>query len=240
MSVKSKNPSVVTPSRRAAKDRPPLSRDRALRAAVWLADEGGLAAVTMRAVAAALQVEAMSLYHHVSGKADLLDGMVDVVFAEFTVPVAGSPWRSQMRGRCSSVRRVLGVHGWAVGLLDSRSQPGPATLRHHDAVLGCLRADGFSVSEAGSAIAVLDAFTYGFAVQERSLPVGPGESEGDLAAAIVAAMPAGAYPHLVELATERVMQPGYDFGDEFEVGLALVLDGLAHLPGPSARPPAPS
>ena len=110
-----------------------------------------------------------------------------------------------------------------------------ATLAHHDAVLGCLRSDGFAVAEAGHAIAVLDAFTYGFAVQEANLPLGPGEWEGDLAASIVAAMPAGRYPHLVELATERVMQPGYDFGDEFDFGLDLVLAGLAMLPGPAGR-----
>lgn len=122
-----------------------------------------------------------------------------------------------------------------MGLLDSRATPGPATLAHHDAVLGCLRTDGFSVAEAGHAIAVLDSSTYGFAVQETNLPVGPGEWEGDLAASIVVAMPADRYLHLVELATERVMQPGHDFGDEFAFGLDLVLTGLAALPGPSAR-----
>jgi AcrR family transcriptional regulator len=126
----------------------------------------------MRAVAAELQVEAMSLYHHVTGKSDLVDGMVDVVFGEFRVPLAGAPWRREMELRCRSARQVLRVHGWAVGLLDSRTEPGPATLAHHDAVLGCLRADGFSVAEAGHAIAVLDAFTYGFAVQEANLPIG--------------------------------------------------------------------
>lgn len=226
----------MTPtSRRGPGARPALSRERALGVAVELADHGGLAAVTMRAVAAKLGVEAMSLYHHVKGKADLVDGMVDVVFGEFRSPRPGSPWRTEMELRCRSARQVLRAHGWAIGLLDSRSTPGPATLAHHDAVLGCLRSDGFSVAEAGHAIAVLDAFTYGFAVQEANLPLGPGEWEGDLAASIVAAMPAGRYPHLVELATERVMQPGYDFGDEFDFGLDLVLAGLAKLPGPSGQ-----
>ena len=226
---------MTPPRRRGPEGRPALSRDRALAVAVSLADQGGLAAVTMRAVAAGLQVEAMSLYHHVKGKADLVDGMVDAVFGEFWLPRAGHPWRTEMELRCGSARQVLRTHGWAVGLLDSRAVPGPATLAHHDAVLGCLRTDGFSVAEAGHAIAVLDAFTYGFAVQEASLPLGPGEWEGDLAASIVATMPADRYPHLVELATERVMQPGYDFGDEFDFGLDLVLAGLARLPGPSGQ-----
>lgn len=226
---------MTSPGRQGPGERPALSRDRALAVAVGLADQGGLAAVTMRAVAAELGVEAMSLYHHVKGKSDLLDGMVDAVFGEFRLPRAGSPWRPEMQLRCHSARKALRVHGWAVGLLDSRTSPGPATLAHHDAVLGCLRSDGFSVVEAGHAFAVLDAFTYGFAVQEANLPLGPGEWEGDLAAAIVAAMPADRYPHLVELATERVMQPGYDFGDEFDFGLDLVLAGLARLPGPSGQ-----
>ncbi len=223
------------PRRRGSEVRPALSRDRVSSVAVSLADRGGLATVTMRAVAAELGVEAMSLYHHVKGKSDLVDGMVDVVFGEFALPRAGRSWRAEMELRCRSARRVLQAHRWAVGLLDSRTQPGPATLAHHDAVLGCLRSDGFSVVEAGHAIAVLDAFTYGFAMQEANLPLGPGEWEGDLAATIMAAVPADRYPHLVELATERVMQPGYDFGDEFDVGLELVLDGLARLPGPAGR-----
>ncbi len=181
----------MPPRRRGRADRPPLSRDRALAVAVALADQGGLAAVTMRAVATELQVEAMSLHHHVSAEADLLDGMVDVVFAEFVLPRAGAPWRQEMQHRCRSARGVLRAHGWALGLLDSRATPGPAMLQHHDAVLGCLRADGFSVAEAGHAIAVLDAFTYGFAVQEANLPLGAGEWEGDLAASIVARPAAG-------------------------------------------------
>ena len=226
---------MTPPSRQHLRDSPALSRDRALAVAVGLADEGGLAAVTMRAVAAELGVEAMSLYHHVKGKVDRVDGMVDVVFGEIRVPRAGSPWRLEMELRCRSARQVLRAHGWAVGLLASRSTPGLATLAHHDDVLGCLRSDGFSVAEAGHAFAVLDAFTHGFVVQEASLPLGPGESEGDLAASIVAAMPADRYPHLVEFATERVMQPGYDFGDEFDYGLNLILAGLATLPGPSGQ-----
>jgi hypothetical protein len=131
-----------------------------------------------------------------------------------------------MRRRAASFRAVLARHRWAVGLVDSRSSPGPATLRHHDAVLGCLRAAGFSVELAAHAIAVLDSYIYGFALQERNLPFEAGEPTAELAEAILARLPVDEYPHLVELLLDHVLQPGYDFGDEFAFGLDLVLDGL--------------
>jgi hypothetical protein len=121
---------------------------------------------------------------------------------------------------------VLVAHSWSIGLLESRRSPGPATLRHHDAVLGTLLADGFSTRAAAHAYALVDSFLYGFAVQEASLPFAPSESE-QVAAEMLAPY-AGAYPHLSRLAAELI-GPDYDFGDEFEVGLALVLDGLQRL-----------
>lgn len=203
-----------------------LSRDRVLRAAVAFADEHGLDALSMRKLAAELGVEAMSLYHHVANKDALLDGMVDAVVAEFEVPDADD-WQEAMRHRADSVRTALARHPWAVGLLDSRAAAGPATLAHHDAVLGCLRRAGFSIVLAGHAFALLDSFLYGFALQERNLPFGSPEELRDLADAVLADAPAEEFPHLVEFARERVLAPGYDFGDEFAYSLELILHGLA-------------
>jgi len=211
---------------RDRRSRPPLSRDRIVTTAVALADEDGIAAVSMRKVAARLEVEAMSLYHHVANKDDLLDGMVDAVMAEFEVPADTPDWRAALRRRCRSARASLRRHPWAIGLLDSRRAPGFATLHHHDAVIGVLRGGGFSVAGAAHAFALLDAFLYGFALQERNLPVAAGDDVGALAEEIVGHLSPAEFPHLVEMATEHVMAPGYDFGDEFDHGLELVLDAL--------------
>ena len=205
--------------------RPGLTLDRIVEVAIELADERGLAGLSMRKVADQLGVEAMSLYHHVANKEALLDAMVDAVFAEIDLPESGEPWRPAIERRCHSARAVLRKHRWAIGLLDSRSNPGPATLRHHDAVLGCLRLDGFSLSLAAHAVAVLDSYTYGFAVQEAALPFDGSEGAAELAAEMLVQLAAG-YPHLAEIATDHVMQPGYDFGNEFDWGLDLILDGL--------------
>ncbi|WP_027501754.1 TetR/AcrR family transcriptional regulator C-terminal domain-containing protein [Rhodococcus sp. UNC363MFTsu5.1] len=216
----------MAPPRSARGPRGRLSRDEVLLAAVAYADEHGIASLSMRKLGEALAVEAMSLYNHVANKDDLLDGMVDHVFGEIVLDPGASGWRQAMRLRAISAREVLSRHRWAIGLLDSRTSPGPATLRHHDAVLGSLRAGGFSVPMAAHAFAVLDSYIYGFALQEAALPFeGPQETE-DLAQAILAGMPADEYPHLTELAVEHVLQPGYEFGNEFEFGLDLILDGL--------------
>ena len=121
---------------------------------------------------------------------------------------------------------MLQQHRWAISLLETRTSPGPATLTHLDAVLGCLRSAGFSLELAGHAFALLDAYTYGFAMQEATLPFEGGDEAAELAEEMVEAMPVDEYPHLVEFATGRAMQPGYDFADEFGFGLELVLDGL--------------
>lgn len=206
--------------------RTPLSRERVVEAAVALADEKGAAGVTMRAVAARLRVEAMSLYHHVSGREDLLDGMVDAVFAEIGLPSSGQEWKQAMRDRADSARAALRRHPWAVGMMDSRTGPGPATLRHHDAVLGVLRGSGFSVVMAAHAFSVIDSYLYGFVLQELSLPFTNRAELDEVAEGIRRDLPADAYPHLVELMVEHALQPGYDYGEEFEFGLTLVLDGL--------------
>jgi AcrR family transcriptional regulator len=207
----------------------PLTRERVLHAAVALADASGSETLSMRRLGEALGVEAMSLYNHVANKEDLLDGMIDVVFAEIDLPTGWADWRAAMRQRAISARRVLSRHGWAIGLMESRSSPGPATLRHHDAVIGCLRDAGFSIELAAHAFSVLDSYIYGFALQERSLPFPTPEQTADLAQDILASFPADKYPHLAELTARHVLQPGYDYGDEFEFGLDLILDGLERI-----------
>ena len=219
--------------------RPPLTRDRVIAEAMALADEKGLPALSMRALAARLRVEAMSLYHHVPGKEALLDGMVDAVFGEMHLPVIGADWRPELRARSVSGRAVLLRHPWAVGLMDSRRTPGPESLRHHDAVLGSLLTQGFSLEHAGTAFALLDAHLYGFMVQEVSLPF---EGEADLAALgadLLGPEVRAAYPHFTAFAEGRALQPGYAFGNEFEVGLDLVLGAIEGLRPATAAGSAP-
>ena len=211
----------------AAGHRTPLSRDRVLRAAVIRADQDGISSLSMRKLGEALGVEAMSLYNHVASKSDLLDGMIDIVFSEIDLPSGGGDWKAAMRRRAISARQVLRRHPWAIGLMESRTSPGPATLRHHDAVLGCLRRAGFSVELTAHAYALLDSYIYGFALQEASLPFGSGEEAAQVAHQISAQFASGQYPYLTEMAVEHVLRPGYDYGDEFLVGLDLILDGLA-------------
>src|SRR5215467_11850699 len=156
-------------SRRGVR-RAPLSRERVLRAALVIVDKGGLEALTMRQLGRALGVEAMSLYNHVANKEDVLDGLIDLMFSEIDLPCDGGDWKTAMRQRAISAREVLGRHRWAIGLMESRRSPGPATLRHHDAVLACLRQAGFSVEMTAHAYSLLDSYIYGFALQEASLP----------------------------------------------------------------------
>ncbi|MFF4350440.1 TetR/AcrR family transcriptional regulator [Streptomyces sp. NPDC001530] len=218
----------------------PLSRERVLHAAVALADESGLEALSMRKLGEAVGVEAMSLYNHVANKVDLLDGMIDVVFGEIGLPSSEDDWKTAMRERAGAVRRVLSRHRWAIGLMESRTSPGPATLQHHDAVIGCLRNAGFSVELAAHAVSALDSYIYGFALQERSLPFDTPDETAELAQAILTTFPRDAYPHLAELTTEHVLQPGYDYGKEFEFGLGLILDGLERAgDGTGNRPVSP-
>ncbi len=213
------------------KDRAPLSRERVLAAAVAVADAHGIAGLTIRSLAAELGVKPMSVYHHVANKDEILDGIVDIVFSEIELPSVDGEWRAEVTRRASSARAVLARHPWAVTLLDSRTSPGWATLRHHDANIGALRSAGFSVEMTAHAIALIDSYVHGFALQEAALPF-ESDTVADVAASMMEFFSTGEYPHLLELTTEFVMQPGYDFGNEFAFGLDLILDGLERrLPG---------
>ena len=205
---------------------PKLTRERVLEGAVALADRVGMEGFTIRKLAEQLDTKPMSIYHHVPNKEAIIDGMVDAVFAEMTRPPPDVPWQEAMTVVAHSAREVLARHPWATPLLDSRSNPGPATLGHHNAMIGCCRAAGFSVEATAHAVALIDAFVYGYSLQEAALPATGGEDMTELVEAMSSVLDPERYPHLVEFTMEHVMQPGYDFTKEFDFGLSLVLDGL--------------
>jgi AcrR family transcriptional regulator len=204
----------------------PLTRDRVLGTAIKIADQGGLEALSMRKLGQALGVEAMALYYHFANKDRVLDGIVDLVFGEIDLPVIGADWKAAMRRRAISVRDALLRHRWAIGLMESRTNPGPATLRHHDSVIGCLRAAGFDMAMAAHAYSLLDSYIYGFALTKMNLPFDTGEEVPEMAQSMLEPFPENEYPNLVEFITEVAMKPGYDYANEFEYGLDVILDGL--------------
>jgi AcrR family transcriptional regulator len=208
-----------------------LSRERVLRTAVVLADEGGAESVTMRKLAKELGVEAMSLYHHIASKDDLIDAMVDVVFSEIEPPAIGGDWKAELRKRAVSTRDALNRHRWANGLMEGRPNPGPASIGLHNAVLGCLREAGFSIEKTMQAYSVQDAYIYGFALQEKALPFENAEESTAEAQRQVQEFQAAFadYPYLAEMVGGHVSEVGYDFNEAFVFGLDLILDGLERL-----------
>jgi AcrR family transcriptional regulator len=217
---------MATQTTQRPQHRLPLTRERVLETAMELADHGGLEALSMRKLGQALGVEAMAVYYHFANKVEVLDGIVDLVFREIVVPGADGDWRTAMRERAISLRDVVARHRWAIGLMESRVNPGPATLRHHDAVIGSLLAGGFDMAMAAHAYSVLDAYIYGFALTKMNLPFDDTTDIADMAQDMLEPFPVDEYPNLVAFITDHAMKPGYDFADEFEYGLDLVLDGL--------------
>jgi AcrR family transcriptional regulator len=180
----------------------------------------------MRKLGQALGVEAMAVYYHFANKERVLDGIVDLVFGEIDLPASGTDWKAAMRGRAISVRDALSRHRWAIGLMESRTSPGQANLRHHDAVIGCLRAGGFDLAAAATAYSLLDAYIYGFALTKMNLPFETTTDIAAMAETMLEPFPTGEYPNLAAFITDHAMKPGYDFADEFEVGLDVILGGL--------------
>jgi AcrR family transcriptional regulator len=204
-----------------------LTRERVLDGAIALADEIGVEAFTIRKLAVALETKPMTIYHHVPSKEQILDGMVDIVFSEIALPPTDLDWRRAIRIRCLSMRQVLNRHSWAPPLMESRQFPGHETMLHHDAVLGCFLGGGLSYKMAAHAYAILDSYVYGFALEEANLPGGGGEDIVPVAEDMAALMPADKYPHFYAFAVEHVMKdPNYSFGNSFEFGLDLIIDGL--------------
>jgi AcrR family transcriptional regulator len=209
--------------------RPPLTRDRVLRAAVRLADRHGLEALSMRRLATALKVEAMSLYHHVRNKDELLDGMVDLVAGEIALPALDGDWRNAMRRRAHAAHAVMLAHPWAPMLFASRINVGPNMLRYIEATLATLRAAGFSWHDTDRAWNTMDNYIHGFVLQQLNFPLEPGEYRS-AAASYLAMLPADRYPQMHEL-TVRVAEGTHDGTLDFGFGLELILDGLERLRG---------
>jgi AcrR family transcriptional regulator len=211
--------------------RPTLTAERVIDAGLELADRDGLDGLSMRTLAQRLGVVPMALYKHVTNKDDLLDGMVDRVWAEVDAPTVEAGWRAGMRRRALSLRQALLRHRWAVGLMESRPKPGPANLFQHDAMMGCLRRSGFSFRTAVHVTSALDAYVYGFALQEKTLPFATAEESGEVAARTQEATPpelAQHFPYLLEVVRELAVS-GYDYDAEFATGLDLILDGVERL-----------
>lgn len=192
-----------------------------------IADKQGIAALSMRKLAQELGVEAMSLYHHVKNKDDILDGLLELVVGEIEVPTIGGDWRAEIRRRASSAHSVLMAHPWATMLLMSRVSIGPAMMRYVDATLGCLRESGFSFPVADYAWNAIDSFIYGYTLQQLNFPFEPDEYAG-AAASYVPEIDPVAYPYLVGLSAEVIA--GRHAGvHSLEFGLDLLLDGLERL-----------
>ena len=206
----------------------PLNRDRILAAAVEIADERGVGAVTMREVASRLGVEAMSLYNHVANKDDILDGMADLVAEQFDLPEDVDHWREAMRRRAVSAHEVFGRHPWAPMLFDSRESSGPARLHYFDWVLGKLMTAGFSVEGAARAFSLLDSYIYGFGIQQFNFSADSDVPTEEMAEALLAYIPAETYPYLHRMAS-HAMQVGYDAEADFDFGLEIILDGLERI-----------
>ncbi len=231
----SKAPARKAPAPRGAPKRLPLSRDRIVAAAMELADRGGLDTVTLRAVAERLGVEAMSLYKHVTNKDDILDGLVETVMGEMTLPDRRLGWREFLKARALTMRDVLLRHRWAAMLVESRTTPTRARLRTNDAVVGVLRSSGFSIELAYGTLLAIDSYTYGFTLQEAATPFEP-EERTEVIRELSPAIARDDYPHLVEMmdfltarATEAPSVGAASHAGataDFELGLGLFLDGL--------------
>jgi AcrR family transcriptional regulator len=209
--------------------RQPLTRDLVLRSAVDVADSTGIDSLSMRRLAQELGVEAMSLYYHVSNKDDILDGMMDIVIGEIDLPSKEEEWKPAMRTRAISAHAVLSSHRWASALMDTRTNPGPASLQYYDSVIGCLRSAGFSIAQAAHAFSAIDAYIYGFGLQEIKLPFDTEEEAAEVAENLLEQFPSQQFPSLYEMIVDHVLQPGYDYSAEFEFGLDLILEGFERL-----------
>lgn len=201
-----------------------LDRDKIVDAALVVGDRAGLHGVSMRTVATELGVQAMSLYHHVATKDALLDAIVERLFLQLDPPCTDGGWRALLHAQSHSMHSVLGAHPWALTLVDSRSSRIDAVLAHRDAMLGALMQEGFSSALAVNAFSALDAYVYGFVLTEASLPFDDGATAESLVDGL--AMTEADYPHMAQFVEENIVGGGYNFGDEFEIGLTMMLDGL--------------
>jgi AcrR family transcriptional regulator len=221
----------------------PLNRDRVLRAAVALADDAGLDALSMRNLAQHLGVVPMALYKHVANKEELLDGMVEVIVGEIDAPVHGADWKAVIRQRILSARQALLRHLWAAQVIESRTQATPVVLGYMDSLIGMFRAGGFSVDLTHHAMHALGSRMWGFT--QEVFPTPPAPADPDLRTAMLTQL-AAQYPHIVEVAAAAshdrgsAVGPGCDDQFEFEFALEVLLDGFdrLHRQGWSSTPQA--
>ena len=204
--------------------RAPLSPAKVLTTALRMVDKKGIEFLSMRNLARALKVEAMSLYNHVPGKERLLDGLVELVVSELQLPAVGGDWQSTMRGRAMTAHRVLMRHPWATMLLVSRINIGPNMLRYIDRTVGCLREAGFSWAMADHAWNTLDAFTYGFTLQRLTFPLEP-QQYASTAKQFLPMIPVETFPYMNGLSQE-IVAGRHDGLQHLELGLDLLLHGL--------------
>lgn len=205
----------------------PLSKERVLRAAIDLADEGGIESLTMRRLAQALGVEAMSLYYHVANKDEILAGIVDMVVSEFELPSARAGWKTALRRTAISAHDTLVRHPWAANLMLS-GEVGPARKRYMDGILGCLRLGGFSARMTHHAYHALDSHILGFTLWQVGITA-DGDDLPDRATTFLRELPVGEYPHLAEHVEQHLRESGDEEEGEFEFGLGLILDGLERI-----------
>ncbi len=218
---------MVAHTDKSAEPRSPLSRERVLQAAIAVADEGGIESLSMRKLGQSLGFEAMSLYNHAQNKDDILDGIVDLVVGEIDLLPGGTEWKASLRDQVMAARRVMLRHPWAPRVIESRTDPGPATMRYMESVIGKFRDGGFSVDQTHHAVHVLGSRMFGFTQElwDDSGKSGPSPET----AAIMAQQMAEAYPHITELAIAVSHEGGLGGCDddvEFAFGLDLILDGL--------------
>src|SRR3954452_6153028 len=180
-------------------NRAPVNLERVVTAALTVADSEGMDAVTMRRLARELGVEAASLYHHVHGKDEILDGLVELVAAEIERPRPSTDWRTAISERARNTRGCLRRHPWAVSLMASRTSPGPATLGLLEIGIRCFREGEFSVAQTAHAISVVDSYVHGFVLQEVNLPFRDESELAPMTGAIMEPFPASDFPYLFEM-----------------------------------------
>ena len=212
--------------------RTPLSREVVLQAAVAVADQAGIDAVSMRNLAQELSVVPMALYKHVANKEELLDGMVDVIVAQIDPPTEGTCWKDAIRRRILSAWQVQLRHPWASEVFKSRTHATPAVLDYLDSLIGTFRAGGFSADLTHQMMHALGSRMWGFALEV--FPDAPPPTDPDARATMLTHL-AAEHPHLSEVATawshgaDSTIGPGCDDQLEFEFGLDVLLNGFERL-----------
>lgn len=206
-----------------------LSKDAVIKAAMKLADQGGIEALSMRKLGKVLGVEAMALYYHFANKSQLIEGMIDYVHGEIDLPLKEKNWIIYMRIRAQSAFEVLARHPWAAGLMEAGINPGPSTLNDSENMIKCFRESGFSIKKTVHAVTVINIYVYGAAQQYAHIQFDTSEDAALLSEDIKNQFPIDAYPYLGELMTKYMMNKKYSVIEEFNFGLALIIDGISRI-----------